>query len=230
MRKVSPLLVLLFALFLSSCGSSSNTCSFSGLVPNATYLIVITSTSNGIPENFTRVASSSGTISVSTSASCSNVVAVQVVNSPGIGLNPDPGVIFLPNPPAKVIIAGQSFDTTYGMPRVEYFDGNGYLVGSVYASSVSGDGASLEANVPDLSSAYSGTYQIRVTNKAYEGYYTHIVGTASVTAWGRDRADSDGDGWYDDQDCAPDDPYMYTNCTEPDTCGGTPDTYVVVCN
>jgi hypothetical protein len=110
------------------------------------------------------------------------------------------------------------------MPRVEYFDGNGYLVGSVYATSVSGDGTSLTANVPDLSSAYSGNYQIQVSNKTSAGYYAHTVGTASVSAYGRDRFDSDGDGYYDDEDCDPYDPYRST------WCGGCPeDPNAIIC-
>ena len=91
------------------------------------------------------------------------------------------------------------------MPRVEYFDSNGFLVGAVFATSVSN--TSLTADVPDLSSAYSGSYQIRVTNKTSEGYYAHSVGTANVSAYGRDRLDSDGAGWYDDEDCDPYDPF-----------------------
>ena len=68
----------------------------------------------------------------------------------------------------------------------------------MFATSVSN--TSLTADVPDLSSAYSGSYQIRVTNKTSEGYYAHSVGTANVSAYGRDRLDSDGAGWYDDED------------------------------
>ena len=105
------------------------------------------------------------------------------------------------------------------MPKVDYFDGNGYMVGSVYASSVSGGGTSLQASVPDLSTAYSGTYQVRVTNKTSSGYYAHVVGTVTITAWGRDRVDSDGDGWYDDEDCDPWDPYLTNNCGG-EVCGG----------
>lgn len=89
------------------------------------------------------------------------------------------------------------------------------LVGSVYAASVSSNGTSLQANVPDLSNAYSGTYQVRVTNKTSDGYYAHIVGSATMTAWGRDRTDSDSDGWYDDEDCAPYDPYLSQFCEQP---------------
>jgi hypothetical protein len=111
--------------------------------------------------------------------------------------------VYLPTPPTTATITGQSFDTTYGMPQVEYFDGNGYMVGSVQATSVSSNGTSLEATMPDLTYVYSGTYQVRVTNKTSEGYYAHRVGSAPMTGWGRDRLDSDGDGWYDDEDCYP---------------------------
>jgi hypothetical protein len=34
-----------------------------------------------------------------------------------------------------------------------------------------------------------------------------------MTAWGRDRPDSDGDGWYDDEDCNPYDPYLNYDCS-----------------
>lgn len=214
MKTILLLLLLSAVLVLSGCsGGGSHSCSFSGLVPNATYLVVINPDSiNAV--TLTRIASSTGTLSISTSANCSTVVAIQVTTSNN-ALSASPSSINLESPPATVTITGQGFDATYGMPRVEYFDSSGYLVGSVYASSVSG-GASLDCYVPDLSSAYSGTYQIRVTNKTSQGYYSHRVGTATVTAWGRDRLDSDGDGWYDDEDCAPENPYQYTGCY----CGG----------
>lgn len=217
MKKIFPLLLLLLVLALPGCsGGGSTSCSFSGLVANGTYLVVINNPSTGIATTFIRVASSSGTLSVSTTSNCSNVVVVLATNS-NYALSANPSSIYLPSPPTTVTITGQGFDATYGMPRVEYFDGVGFLVGSTYATSVSGDGTSLEASVPDLSEAYSGTYTIRVTNKTYQGYYSHTVGTATVTAWGRDRLDSDGDGWYDDEDCYPDDPYM--NCNS-GICGG----------
>ena len=137
-----------------------------------------------------------------------NVIRLTYSN---LSLSAGPSSIDLLSPPSTVTITGDLFDQTYGMPRVEYFDSNGFLVGSVYATSVSGS-TSLTASVPDLSSAYTGNWLIRVTNKTYQGYYAHTVGTAEFSAYGRDRYDSDGDGWYDDEDCAPYDPTLNSYC------------------
>jgi hypothetical protein len=149
---------------------------------------------------------------------CSQLVAT-VGSNANLSLSASPASVYLPTPPASGTITGQSFDATYGMPTVDYFDSNGYLIGTVYATSVASGGTSLQANMPDLSSIYSGTYQVKVTNKRYDGYYLNKVGTATMTGWGRDRPDSDGDGWYDDQDCAPYDPYLNSDCSG---CGGDP--------
>ena len=217
MKKILPLLLLSLMFVFSGCGGgSSSNCTFSGLTPNGGYMIFYTS--NGTQQATIRYATSSGTITAYLyGASCSSAAVVAIINS-GLTLTASPSTIDLTNPPSTVTITGQYFDATYGMPRVEYFD-NGYLIGSVLATSVSGGGTSLVANVPDLSNAYSGTYQIRVSNKTYLGYYNHIVGWATVTATGRDRPDSDGDGYYDDQDCAPYDPYQWVDCGG-ETCGG----------
>jgi hypothetical protein len=218
MKKILLVLSLsLFVLFLSGCGGGGqNSCPLTGLTPGATYLIVITNSQN-VSITLTRVAPANGTITIQTPVNCANVHAVLTTNS-NQSLASSPSSIYLPSPPSTATITGQSFDATYGMPRVEYFDSSGYLVGSVYATSVSGS-TSLQASVPDLSSAYSGTYQVRVTNMTYQGYYANIVGTASITAWGNDRVDSDGDGWYDDEDCDPYDPYVHTGCGA-EYCGG----------
>jgi hypothetical protein len=219
MKKLLPLFLLSLTFILPGCGGGgSTTCSFTGLVANGTYLVVFNNPSTGIATTFTRVATASGTLSVSTNGSCSNVVVVQV-NNANNALSASPSSIDLQNPPATATITGQGFDATYGMPRVEYFDASGYMVGSTIASSVSGGGTSLNCPLPSLGQAYSGTYTIRVTNKGYQGYYTQRVGSATVTAYGRDRLDSDGDGWYDDQDCEPYDPYYTNNCGG-ETCGG----------
>ena len=93
--------------------------------------------------------------------------------------------MYLPSPPTSGTITGQGFDSTYGMPRVDYFDNDHFLIESVYATSVGSGGTSLQTNLPDLSYAYSGTYQIKVTNKRSDGYYLNLVGSATMTGWGR---------------------------------------------
>lgn len=173
-----------------------------------------------------RTGRADGTISVPKHGHSCNELTVIALNNSNIHLSASPSSVYLPSPPATATITGQSFDTTYGMPRVDYVDSNGYLVGSVYANSVSG-GTSLQANMPDLSYVYSGTYQVKVTNKTYEGYYAHIVGSATMTGWGRDRTDSDGDGWYDDEDCDAFDPSRNYNCG---SCGGDATTPYYICD
>jgi hypothetical protein len=128
----------------------------------------------------------------------------------GFSLTAQPGSVDLQAQPSTMIVSGQGIDATYGMPLVEYFDTNGYLIGSVTATSVAGDYSWVEAPVPDLSSVYSGNYQIQVTNIRSDGNYLDIVGTAPMYAWGRDRPDSDGDGWFDDEDCHPYDPSRWS--------------------
>lgn len=149
---------------------------------------------------------------------CSQLI-VTVGSNANFALSANPASVYLPSPPTTGTITGQGFEATYGMPTVDYFDANGYLIGTVYANSVASDGTSLQANIPDLSYIYSGTYQVKVTNKRYDGYYLNIVGSATMTGWGRDRLDSDGDGWYDDEDCEPYDPNI-TSCGGGDVCGG----------
>lgn len=217
MKKIALVLSLSLVLILPGCKPSTNTCSFSNLTPNGAYVIIIPSTPFPVTIG-SGVASSSGTFSIKTTSACNSLVALAVTTA-NLSLSANPASVYLPSPPSTVTITGQSFDSTYGMPRVAYFDGNGYLVGLSYATSVSGGGTSLQANVPDLSNAYSGTYQVKVSNMTSQGYYTHTVGSATLTAWGRDRADSDGDGWFDDEDCDPYDPYRNTDCNG--DCGGS---------
>jgi hypothetical protein len=219
MKTMLPLLLLSLLFMLPGCGGgpgslSAATCTFSG-PPNVRY--VVTYPNGGTPSTGTVPAS--GTFSVlAQGALCTQLTVVFGSNS-NFALAASPSSVYLPSPPSSGTITGQGFDATYGMPTVEYFDGNGFLIGLVYATSVSTDGTSLQANLPNLSNVYSGTYQVKVTNKRSDGYYLHIVGSATITAWGRDRTDSDSDGWYDDEDCAPDDPYIHSDCAS-ETCGG----------
>lgn len=151
-------------------------------------------------------------------------IAVINGNNFGFALSATPSGADLNAPPSTVDITGPSnIDGTYGMPLVEYFDSYGYYIGSVYATSTSG-GTWLRAPTPDLSSVYSGNYQVRVTNIRSDGEYLDIVGSATLSCWGRDRPDSDGDGFYDDEDCHPYD-WSRWSCYEPPPgdgggCGG----------
>lgn len=225
-------LTLSLPLLIGGCKASGlNTCSRSftnaglAVVPGAEYFIIYP----GLPTSIiTKIGKADGTVSFPSEGQPCGSITVTDVRKSNLALTANPSSVYLPSPPASGTVTGQEFDTTYGMPRVDYFDSNGYLVGSAYATSVSG-ATWLQANMPDLSNAYSGTYQVRVTNKRSDGYYSHIVGTATMTGWGRDRPDSDGDGWYDDQDCDPYDPYYTNNCTT-DTCGGYGTTPYYICD
>ncbi len=138
----------------------------------------------------------------------------------GFNLSASPSNINLNAAPSSATISGQGLNAAYGMPQVKYFDGDGYMVGATTATWVSGDGTQMVAPVPDLSYAWSGTYQIVVTNMQSSGLYSETVGSAWVSCWGRDRPDSDGDGFYDDEDCYPWD-YTRWSCYEPPAgCGG----------
>ena len=219
MRKLLIPLSFCLALTLAGCALINPQCSLTG-PPNAPWIITY---SNYLPELVVRtgIVGADGRFKAPRIGgwNCSQVAAhVYFGNNRGLTLSASPASVYLPSPPASAIITGHSFDATYGMPRVDYFDSNGYLVGSAGATSVWDGGTSLQANTPDLSSAYTGTYQVKVTNQTYGGHYMDIVGSATMSGWGRERPDSDGDGWYDDEDCDPYDPYRNYDCQN---CGGT---------
>jgi hypothetical protein len=210
MKKILLVLMLAFAFILPGCssGGSQTLCSFAGR-PNGRYTV-------GYPDGFLLLGeiNSVGSFTVPKRGYTCGQLVVQTGPNYGFALSASPASVYLPSPPASGTITGQSFDATYGMPEVDYFDSNGYLIGAVYATSMSADGTWLQANLPNLSNAYSGTYQIKVTNKTSSGYYLNIVGAATITATGRDRADTDGDGWYDDEDCDPYDPNRNYDCNQ----------------
>ncbi len=228
MRKILLILSLSLPFIFAGCGSGgSATCTSPALTAGATYRVYYTRPVYPTDIILTKVADSTGHITTPTYGyPCGALLYVLVTNA-NVPLSASPSSVYLPTPPSTTTITGQGFDATYGMPEVDYFDGNGYLVGAVYANSVSSDGTSLQANVPDLSGVYTGTYQVKVTNKTSGGYYANIVGSATMAGWGRDRVDSDGDGWYDDEDCDPYDPSRNYSCTE--TCGGYDNVPRTVC-
>ena len=97
-----------------------------------------------------------------------------------------PDSIDLQSQPSTMSMTGSGLTTTYGMPRLAYMDPyTGNLIAATTATSVSGDGTWLQANVPDLSALYSGSYTVFVSNVLADGSLEY-VGAASVTAYGRD--------------------------------------------
>ncbi|MFN2454135.1 MAG: hypothetical protein ABR577_07930 [Pyrinomonadaceae bacterium] len=97
-----------------------------------------------------------------------------------------PSSVNLQTPPPTFEMTGSDLDTIYGMPYVEYVDQyTGDLIGSATATTVSSDGTWLQANMPDLSSVYSGTYNVLVSNVQADGSLQY-VGTSTMDAYGRD--------------------------------------------
>ena len=232
MKKLLLTLSVVLLLGFSGCNPfKEQYCNLTGPA-NTSYLIIypcVNGACGPINDIATGTVSASGTFRVPQRGfSCSTLQSLaRFGTNLGLALSASPSSVNLQSPPTSGTISGGGFDSTYALPRVDYFDSNGFLVGSVVASSVGSGGTSLQANMPDLTYVYSGTYQVKVTNSTYDGYYLDIVGSASMTGWGRDRPDSDGDGWYDDEDCDPYDPYRNTNCTE--TCGGTGNVPLELC-
>ncbi|MFP5262419.1 MAG: hypothetical protein ACLGJB_10995 [Blastocatellia bacterium] len=218
MKKILFGLSLSLTLIFSACSFGDSTCTYPNAAPAGTPWSIVYSDQVTVRSGNAK-ANGDITIPKIGGETCNQLrLRLVIGRNFGLALSASPASVYLPSPPTSGTVTGRSFDATYGVPRVDYFDSNGYLIGSAYATSVSSDGTWLQAAMPDLSSAYSGTYQVKVTNKTYSGYYLNIVGSATMTGWGRDRPDSDGDGWYDDEDCDPYDPYLNYSCTQ--TCGG----------
>jgi len=97
-----------------------------------------------------------------------------------------PASVDLQAPPATFDLTGSGLSTAYGMPQVEYVDQyTGAVIGSTTATAVNADGTWLQATMPDLSSVYSGTYNILISNVRDDGSREYI-GTSTVDCYGRD--------------------------------------------
>ncbi|MEP6912722.1 MAG: hypothetical protein ABI923_08205 [bacterium] len=99
-----------------------------------------------------------------------------------------PDSIDLLNPPATVTVTGSGISGGYGMPVIQYYDQySGVLVASTTASNIAADGSWLQASTPDLSSVYTGAYNIVISNVAADGTL-ELLGAAPISAWNRDPA------------------------------------------
>lgn len=96
-----------------------------------------------------------------------------------------PGAVDLQAPPATLQMSGSNLETAYGMPRIEYRDPyTGALVAVTTATEVY-KGSVLTMTTPDLSSVYSGTYNVFVSNVMADGSF-ETVGGGTVDTYGRD--------------------------------------------
>jgi hypothetical protein len=111
-------------------------CTFAG-TPGAPYRV-------RYPDGVERAGTigSGGQFSVASRGYGCNQITILIGSNAGFALSADPSSVYLPSPPTSGTITGQGFDAAYGMPKVDYFDANGYLVDSVYATSVTGGGTS----------------------------------------------------------------------------------------
>lgn len=116
---------------------------------------------------------------------CSNVTFTRKSTTFRI-FSASPSSVDLQAPPAAFTIAGEAIDSTYGMPMIQFWSSNETLLAETPASGVAADGTWLTVNTPDLSGAYSGTFNVEVVNYNADGSQ-EIIGSAPMDAYGRDQ-------------------------------------------
>jgi hypothetical protein len=73
------------------------------------------------------------------------------------------------NPPTTFQVYGSGISGTHGMPKIQLYDNSGDLLAQITASSVAGNGSSLNAVMPDVSTFHTATYGVRVMNVQQDG-------------------------------------------------------------
>lgn len=101
-----------------------------------------------------------------------------------------------PNPvnsqtaPQGFTVNGSGFNTTYGMPKVEYFNDYGDFVGVASAASVTS--SAMSGTMPDLTNLYDGTYTMLISNATAVGW--EAVGYTTVQTYGNPEPPPGGCG------------------------------------
>lgn len=181
-RAILTLLISLAALSFSGCLATQ--CVRDGLTPNRLYIVSYQNPPT-TRQDVLATADANGRITFPRDANGNCNVSVSPAGVGFLNFSASPESIDLTNPPSTMAISGSGISSQYYMPRVEFYDNNSNFVASVTAVWVASDGSSLVAYTPDLSSVYSGTYQLAIVN-INEGETRELIGITDVDAYGRD--------------------------------------------
>lgn len=185
--RLFTLLVLLILCVTPGCISFFPTeCRRDNLVPNTTYIISYANPPT-VRRDILRTTDGNGTLFFPQDANgaCNNVSITRT--GPGFSnFTTSPSSVDLQAPPATMSVSGTGISSAYGMPVVEFYDNNSNFVGRATATAVDPGGTWLQANTPDLSQVYSGSYQVEVHNVNADASVT-LIGVAEVFTYGRDE-------------------------------------------
>lgn len=106
------------------------------------------------------------------------VTEVVVASSASIFLM-SPNPVYTGAPPSAGTVMGSGLSSTYGMPLAQYYTMDGTLISQENATSVSGDGTSMQIPGFNTSQLPVGTYAAFVSNAASGGTYSYL-GTGAV--------------------------------------------------
>ncbi len=167
---------ILLAAFIFSLGvlpacrpPACPTCTDCGWAPNSSVTIFYPTTP--VTTSATAIANSQGCIVFDSKCiDCSRMSFSGRRRSGFFGLfsvSPDP--INLQSPPGSLTIYGYGISAAYGAPTIECIDPYGRRISTTTATAVAGDGSWVQINLPDLSQAYTGQFQVLVINRTWDG-------------------------------------------------------------